>query len=93
METVKVPAHVDEPPYLLLWPADEFGMVGLAFVLGFAANLPLIGIALGVGIGMVYRRFRTGRPDGYLLHLAYWVGFASLNSKACSNAFARRWLP
>jgi conjugal transfer pilus assembly protein TraL len=41
----------------------------------------------------LYRRFRDGRPDGFILHAIYWVGLLPTKAKTIPNPFIRSYLP
>lgn len=71
-EPVRIPAHIDEPPYVLFWRLDEVFPIGVGLVAGvLLAQLTLCTVA-GLVLARFYRRFCDNRPDGYLLHAIYW---------------------
>jgi len=74
MEPVKIPRLVDEPPSVLVWTLDELAPIMLGLVFGiFTGNVTIL-LGLGLVVTSLYKRFRDGRPDGYLNHLLYWIG-------------------
>ena len=48
---------------------------------------------LGLVTTKLYRRFRDGRPDGFILHAIYWVGLLPTKAKTIPNPFIRSYLP
>ncbi|MEA3411301.1 MAG: type IV conjugative transfer system protein TraL [Pseudomonadota bacterium] len=93
MKPVRIPRYVDDPPHFLLWSADEMAPIGLGLVVGMFLGYPLLFAAVGVGMTYVYRRFRDGTPDGYFLHMLYWIGLVPARGKSVRNPYERRYLP
>jgi conjugal transfer pilus assembly protein TraL len=90
-EPTKIPAHIDEPPYLLFWRIDEVLPIGVGPVAGIL--LAQLTICLGTGLvpARIYRRYCDNRPDGYLLHAIYWymgaIGFK--RNRSMPNSYER----
>jgi len=93
MNTTEIPRHIDDPPQLLLWSADELVPVLLGLVVGIVLDRLLICLGVGAGMVFVYRRFRDNRPDGYLLHLLYWSGLYPSRARGAANPFRRAFYP
>lgn len=95
MEPVKIPRRVDEPPHLLLWSMDEILPLLIGLVMG--VMIDKLGVCLVVGfiITKLYSKYRDSRPDGYLLHIIYWMGVPATRRKAriFKNPFVRRYFP
>lgn len=93
-DVVKIPRYIDDPPHLLLWSADEVAPIGLGLVLGIFADQLAVFSAIGFAASYIYRRFRDGRPDGFLFHWLYWYGFwPGRGGTVMRNPFERRYLP
>lgn len=93
MEPVKIPRTINDPPNVLLWTTDELAPIMIGLIAGiFSGNL-LIGLVLGGVVTSLYKRFRDGRPDGYLLHLLYWIGVLPAKARTVKNPFAKQFLP
>lgn len=93
MSNSEIPRHIDEPPQVLLWSAEELAPVAFGLAIGMIIGQALVLTVLGLAIAKIYRRFSDGNPDGYLLHALYWAGFMPSKSKTVPNPFARRYLP
>ena len=93
MNNSEIPRHVDEPPHVLLWSAEELAPVALGLAVVMVIGKALILTILGLAIAKIYRRFTDGHPDGYLLHALYWAGFIPSRAKTIPNPYARRYLP
>jgi conjugal transfer pilus assembly protein TraL len=93
MKPIYVPNTIDDPPHMLLWSADELAPILMGLAIGMMTGNALVFTAIGVGITYAYRKYRDGRPDGYLMHMLYWYGFWPSRSKSIPNPFARRYLP
>lgn len=89
----RMPRSIDEPDQILLWSIDELLPVGILFGLGIVMHQLIGAIVMIVIFLKVYRRFRDGRPNGYLTHLAYWYGLAGPQTATVRNPFIRRFLP
>lgn len=72
MEPVNIPSYIDDPPHFLLWSADEMAPILLGLVIGIFTGNALVLCLLGLVTTKLYRRFRDGRPDGFILHAIYW---------------------
>ncbi|MGE0383527.1 MAG: type IV conjugative transfer system protein TraL [Gammaproteobacteria bacterium] len=93
MNVLRLPRHVDDPPQLLLWSADELVPVALGLVIGILVDRLLLLVALGLLTAYFYRRFKDQRPDGYLLHALYWHGLLPLRGRGAVNPFRRVFYP
>lgn len=93
MKVIQLPLYIDEPPHFLLWSADEMAPILIGLVFGILTQQALIFTLIGVLITKVYRRFRNGKPDGYLLHIIYWCGLLPTHSKTIPNPYLRFYLP
>lgn len=93
MEPVKIPRRVDEPPHLLLWSADELLPMLIGLVVGVVIGKAFVCTVIGLIVTNIYRKFRDNHPDGYLMHLLYWVGLPITTSKLFKNPFIRRFFP
>ena len=90
MSAVEIPAAIDDPPLILLWPADEMMPVLIGLVFGVVSGNAFLFTAGGLLLTRVYRRFRNGHPDGYFLHLLYWYGVMPSKAFSVPSPFARR---
>lgn len=68
----RIPNHLDDPPQLLLWEADEFMIIAFAIGLGVVSGFMTASLLGGVAVSKVYARLKDRRPRGFLAHLAYW---------------------
>ncbi|SET25106.1 type IV conjugative transfer system protein TraL [Thorsellia anophelis] len=93
MKPINIPQLIDEPPHFLLWSADEMAPIMIGLVIGIILNQALILTIVGLLITKIYRRYRNGKPDGYLLHLIYWIGLLPSRANTIPNPFTRRYLP
>lgn len=93
MNNSEIPRHIDEPPHVLLWSAEELAPVAVGLAIGMVIGKALILTVAGLAIAKVYRRFTDGHSDGHLLHALYWYGFLPSRSRTIPNPFARRYLP
>jgi conjugal transfer pilus assembly protein TraL len=90
---MRMPKRLDDPDQLLLWPMDEFAFVATIFGIGITAHQLTACIVVIFFSLKGYRRYREGRPRGYLLHLLYWYGFAGRETVTLRNPFIRNFYP
>jgi|AntRauTorckE5430_2_1112549.scaffolds.fasta_scaffold12288_3 conjugal transfer pilus assembly protein TraL len=84
---LKVPKHVDEPPIILIWTADEVMTFFAFFIVGFLANVVIPGVVAGYLVTRVIRRAKNTRPRGFMLHTGYWYGFPLQETRTIPNRF------
>lgn len=89
MQAIYLPRNLDEPAQLMLWSADEV-LPGLVVALmGMLMNQGTIGLILGFLTVKLFRKFKDGRPEGYLLHAMYYIGFISNKGLSMPNPYIR----
>lgn len=88
-----ISTRADDPQHLLLWSADEVIPMVVGLLFGMMIGQALVFFLFGVLITNLYRRFRDGHADGYLLHLFYNYGFGFTRSKSMVNPFIKRFFP
>lgn len=93
MKAVKIPQRIDDPPHLLLWSADELAPMLIGLTVGIVIGKAFICFLGGLLITNLYRRYRDSRPDGYMLHIIYWIGLLPTKGKSMINPYNRRFLP
>ena len=93
-EPTKIPAHIDEPPYLLFCRIDEVLPIGVGLVAGILLAQLTICLGLGLVLARIYRRYCDNRPDGFLLHASYWymgaIGFK--RNRSMPNSYEREFI-
>ena len=89
----EIPQHIDEPPQLLLWSADEFVPFACMVLVGIVAGQLIIWTLAGYFLSKSLKRYKDAKPDGYLLHILYWVGLVPTKARSIPNPFIRRWHP
>ncbi len=93
MKTYRFPHHVKDKERLLIWTPEQLIPFSGMFMLGIITDmLTTMGLA-GFAASWAYTRYSDGKPDGYLIHMAYWHGLASLKGRGYLNPYHRRILP
>lgn len=93
MKPVYIPNTIDDPPHFLLWSMDELTPIIVGLSIGMMIGKAFIFTSIGLAVTYLYRKYRDGRPDGYLMHMLYWYGFWPSRSKLIPNPFSRKYLP
>lgn len=91
---VKIPAYIDEQPYVLFWRLDEVMPIGIALVAGVLIAQLMICLVVGFVLARFYRRYCDNRPDGYLLHALYWYlgAISGKSARSMPNAYEREFI-
>jgi len=84
---LKVPKHVDEPPIILIWSADEVMIFFAFFIVGFLSGVVFPATIIGYLVTRVIRRAKNTRPKGFMLHTSYWYGFPLQETRSIPNRF------
>lgn len=86
MSEHRIPTQVDLPIQFLFLRADEAAPALCLVAAGITLDLLVVSLLAAVGLVLATRKFRSSRPDGYLLHRLWWLGFGGTRSR-----FARQW--
>lgn len=89
MADVYFPRTIDEPPYFMLWRIDDAMVPVFGLLLGFIVGQVAVLASLGLLFSFVYRKFREGRPEKWVVHAAYWSGLLPLGGHSFINPFER----
>lgn len=93
MQELPLPRSVDELPYLFVWRLDDFLIPAVTTAVGFVTGTPvLLGFA-GMVLAYLYQRFRSGRPELYLVHRLYWLGLYPGRGHSFPNPLQRILVP
>lgn len=93
MRQYKFPHHVKDKERLLIWTPEQVIPFAGMFALGIITDMLTLFALLGVLASHMYTRYSDGKPDGHLIHMAYWYGFAKLGGRSFINPYHRRILP
>jgi len=93
MEQLQFPHYADSGNRILMWKADQFFPMFVMAFLGVATNSLTYTLPLGFVMFWLYGKYSAGRPDGFLLHAAYWHGLLGIKARSAINPFHRRILP
>jgi conjugal transfer pilus assembly protein TraL len=82
--------YIDDPPEIFFWQIDEFIVFGSCFALGIMASAPTVMTSLGVGLAWLLARIKSGRSDGFFMHVLYW--HAGVPLKGCPPSAIRSYI-
>lgn len=86
-EPIRVPKYVDEPRIVLKWTIDEVMTFFTLFLAGFMADIPWLGVLLGIVVSSAVRRMKNTKPKAFMLHTGYWFGFPLKETRTIPNRF------
>lgn len=93
MEPIPFPTYADTAQRLLIWTPDQIVPAAAAFGIGIVTDSVTLSVPIGLLLSWAYSKYSAGKPDGYLVHAAYWYGLLPIKSRAAINPFIRRILP
>lgn len=87
-----VPKHLDTPPKVFIWDFDValifMTVMGFGIVMG-AFILPLI---IAVILCSAYQKMKSGRQQGYSIHLLYWFMPMNIGNRRTPPSCARNFI-
>lgn len=89
-EALALPRHVDEPPIMLMWTADEVGSFFFIFIVGFMIEQIILSLVLSYFVVKTVRRFKNIKPNGFLIHMLYWAGVSISEARTLPNPYERQ---
>lgn len=93
MEPIRFPKYIDTPQRLLFWTADQMVPFSVIVVIGMLMKSLFLSIIVGCLVSMAFTRYRDSRPDGFLIHMAYWYGILVPKGRSILSPFHRRIFP
>jgi conjugal transfer pilus assembly protein TraL len=93
MEAIRFPKYIDSQQRLLFWTADQLVPFSVFVVIGMMLKALFVSIVAGVLVSYAFTRYRDSRPDGFLIHMAYWYGVLVPKGRSILSPFLRRILP
>lgn len=93
MEEITVPQTLDAPLLVLVFNASHlFSFIGFS-IFGAVINHPFIAAAVGLIVGSFINKFQDKKPDGYLRHIAYYVGIPVMKGRCVPHGLDREFRP
>lgn len=94
MEEIKVPQYLDDPPQFLIWEIDDLFPVIVMLILGILIEHMFLMSLIGFVLSYFFSKFKNSKPNGFLIHLAYEIGFLGVGKKGVwVDPFVKRWFP
>ena len=90
---IRMPKTIDDPDQILLWSMDEFIVVAGLIGVGITFAQLFLSMVGAFFFLKVYRRFREGRPRGFIQHGLYRSSLTGLETVTIRNPFIRRFFP
>ena len=60
------------------------------FVIGLVSDTLTFCIPIGFFLSWSFSKYSAGKPDGFIMHAAYWYGLVPLKARSAINPFHRR---
>lgn len=90
MKQIPFPRHADNAQRILIFTPEQIVPAAMMFVIGLVTETLAFSVAIGIGLSWAFMKYSEGKPDGFLLHAAYWYGLFPLKARSAINPFLRR---
>lgn len=74
-----------------MWTPDQVIPMASMFIIGLVSDTLTFCIPIGFFMSWSYSKYSAGRPDGFVIHAAYWYGLVPLKARSAINPF-HRWI-
>lgn len=90
MQPLKFPQHVDDPPNILFWTADDVAPMFGALAVGMLIEQLLYCFILSLVYVKLMRKYKTNTLKGFGLHMMWYAGAVPLgNTRVFSDSYIR----
>lgn len=72
-----------------MWSVDELAPPLFGLIIGMIFGMPIICFVIGLCMNHFYRLFRDNHPNGYLIHLGYFIFGIPLKGACFKHPFRR----
>jgi conjugal transfer pilus assembly protein TraL len=86
---MRIPPTISAPSQLLGKDMDEVAVLALIFMLGILTGQLTISIICLFVVGKLYKKFRGGVQEGYLMHIMYNTGLYIPDNASTINPFIK----
>lgn len=93
MQELRFPTYASQSARLLIWTPDQVIPAATMFGVGIVTGMLTYTVPVGLLLSWAYTKYSAGKPDGYLIHKAYWLGLYSISARSAINPFLRKVLP
>jgi len=91
MTPYMIPRHLDDPPMVFMWEADEAGTFIFLMMFGALFQQFLIGLVLGFFSARTLARIKQAGGRGLILRFLYWYTRSDLWVKCRAPSFVREY--
>lgn len=86
-----IPRHLDDPPMVFMWDADEAGTFMFLTLFGALFQQFIAGVILGVLTARALARIKQAGGRGLILRFLYWYIRSDLWIKCRAPSFVREY--
>lgn len=69
---LSIPRRLDDKPKMLWWDLDQAIVVMTCLAVGIVAEMLMLGIGVGLLLGYLYSKAKSGKHPSFAVHLMYW---------------------
>ena len=84
-----IPRHLDDPPMIFMWDADEAGTFIFLILFGALVQQFIAGIVLGIIATRTLARIKQAGGRGLILRFLYWYTRSDLWIKCRAASYLR----
>jgi len=90
MKQIVFPRHADNAQRILIFTPEQIIPAAAMFMIGLVTETLAFSIAIGIGASWLFAKYSEGKPDGFLIHAAYWYGLFPLKARSAINPYKKR---
>ena len=91
VERYMIPRHLDDPPMVFMWDADEAGTFIFLMMFGAFFHQFIAGLVLGFLAARALARIKQAGGRGLILRFLYWYTRSDLWIKSRAPSFVREY--
>lgn len=88
---IYIPKNLDAMPRVFLWDMDVAMIFMVVLGLGIMMGAFFIPLVLALFLGHTYQKTKSGRQQGYSIHLLYWLSPMNIGNRrtppSCVRSF------
>lgn len=89
---IYIPKNLDASPKIFIWEMDVAMIFIVILGMGIVMGAFLLPLAVAIVICTTYQKMKSGRQQGYSIHLLYWYSPMNLGTRRTPPSCARSFI-
>lgn len=91
MKKIRFPQHVKNlSDVQRIFAPERISLVAITTVSVLITESLMLSAGISICLSWAFMKYAERRPDGFLLHAAYWYGLYPIKARTAINPFLRR---